>query len=521
MAEFEQALQTPPEMPASDGDVAEIPKAKIEPRSEPARHRLTKLWTASDVKMPGNVFVVEAPAQAARPKLLVVDSWNSVIEVGWDGSVTARHELPLPSDGAVSTLRSATDGAGKRYFTAFLTAQQQFHLFDQDWKPLLSFPAAGDPKHEGIGDVQFTDLDGDGTLEMAVGYWGDVGLQYVTLDGKRTWTDRTLQFVLRLAASGADENGKRRLLAANSHGTVGVFSAEGKPAEAVTLVGRPMQTLYAADLDGNGQPELCGLSYRSLGANSLVGFDLEGKELWSYDLPTGVHEKPIEPITPARLLGKQGQWLAAAADGSVHILGGRRQADRQVPLWSGARGPRRCTNRRRTGVDYRQRRRFGSLEAGADRRNAGYAGWERATVGPCSPTSLATACDRLCALSCATFFLTWLAMTAGGIALAIASGYWMPNVGPVARTLLQIFFSIQFICVGVFMAARCALARALIGGVRRMQLGKMTLNLLISRVGSTGEDIREEDADVIDSPSSRLPASREISATIAAERLRP
>jgi outer membrane protein assembly factor BamB len=86
-------------------------------------------------------------------------------------------------------------------------------------------------------------------------------------------------------------------------------------------VGRPLQTVYAADLDGNGQPELCGLSYRSLGANSLVGFDLQGKELWSYDLPTGVHEKPIEHITSARLVGKQGQWLVAGADGSVHILG--------------------------------------------------------------------------------------------------------------------------------------------------------------------------------------------------------
>ena len=320
-AEFEQALQTPPEVPAADGQVSDIPKAKIEPKSEPAHHRLTKLWTAAEVKMPGNVFVVEGAGASARPKLFVVDSWNSVIEVGWDGAVVARHDLPLSSDGAVATLRTATDGAGKRYFVAFLTAQQQFHLFDQDWKPLLSFPAASEPKHEGIGDVQFTDLDGDGTLELAVGYWGDVGLQYVTLDGKRTWTDRTLQFVLRLAASGADENGKRRLLAANSQGTVGVFGADGKPAEAITIVGRPLQTLYAADLDGNGQPELCGLSYRSLGANSLVGFGLDGKELYGYDLPTGVHEKPIEPITAARLLGKQGQWLAAGADGSVHILG--------------------------------------------------------------------------------------------------------------------------------------------------------------------------------------------------------
>jgi hypothetical protein len=187
---------------------------------------------------------------------LVVDGWNSVVEVQADGAVAARHELPLPSDGVVSALRTATDKQGKRYYAAFLTAQQQFHVFDGDWKPLLSFPAAGDAKHEGIGDVQFADLDGNGTLEMAVGYWGDVGLQYVTLDGKRTWTDRTLQYVLRLATTGADGN-QRRLLAANSHGTVGVFNAEGKAGDAITVAGRPLQTIYAADLNSDGQPELC------------------------------------------------------------------------------------------------------------------------------------------------------------------------------------------------------------------------------------------------------------------------
>jgi hypothetical protein len=118
-----------------------------------------------------------------------------------------------------------------------------------------------------------------------------------------------------------------------------------------------------------------------------------------------------------------------------------------------------------------------------------------------------------------TFFLTWLAMVVGGIALAIASGYWMPNVGPIARTLLQVFFALQFITVGFFMASRCALAAALIGGVRRMQLGKTTLNFLMNRVSATGDESRHSAEDLIDSEASRLPASREISATIAAERL--
>jgi hypothetical protein len=118
------------------------------------------------------------------------------------------------------------------------------------------------------------------------------------------------------------------------------------------------------------------------------------------------------------------------------------------------------------------------------------------------------------------FFLTWLAVTAGGIALAIASGYLMPNVGPVVRTLLQVFFALQFITVGFFMASRCAMSAALIGGVRRLQLGKMALNLLMSRVSASDDENRGSEEDIIDSSTSRLPATREMSATIAAERLR-
>jgi hypothetical protein len=118
------------------------------------------------------------------------------------------------------------------------------------------------------------------------------------------------------------------------------------------------------------------------------------------------------------------------------------------------------------------------------------------------------------------FFVTWLAMAAGGFALAIASGYWMPNVGPIARTLLQVFFSLQFITVGFFMASRCALAAALIGGVRQMHLGKMALNLLMSRLSSSGDQVRNIEEDVVDGATSRAIESREISATIAAERLR-
>jgi hypothetical protein len=136
------------------------------------------------------------------------------------------------------------------------------------------------------------------------------------------------------------------------------------------------------------------------------------------------------------------------------------------------------------------------------------------------PTSLGDQLQPFVRVVVRAFFVTWLAMAAGGIALAVASGSWMPNVGPVARTLLQVFFSLQFITVGFFMASRCALATALIRTVRRMHLGRTTLNMLMSRIGSVDDSTRDEDPNHLDGAGTRALASREISATIAVDRLR-
>lgn len=135
------------------------------------------------------------------------------------------------------------------------------------------------------------------------------------------------------------------------------------------------------------------------------------------------------------------------------------------------------------------------------------------------PTSLGNQLRQLARTLVRTFFFIWLAMAVGGIALAVAVGYWMPQVNPVVRTLLQVFFAGQFIVVGFFVATRCAMSAALIGGVKRMQLGRMALNLLMSRVGAGDEEIRIDDPNVIDSPSSQPTVSRELSAVVAAERI--
>ncbi len=55
--------------------------------------------------------------------------------------------------------------------------------------------------------------------------------------------------------------------------------------------------------------------------NTACGISLDGKELWNYTLPPGVHGRPIEVIATGDLTGEAAkQWVIAGADGSIHIL---------------------------------------------------------------------------------------------------------------------------------------------------------------------------------------------------------
>ena len=55
-----------------------------------------------------------------------------------------------------------------------------------------------------------------------------------------------------------------------------------------------------------------------------LGLDAKGDILWNYPLPNGIHNQPVELVTPGRFPTAngdvQGVWLVAGADSSIHIL---------------------------------------------------------------------------------------------------------------------------------------------------------------------------------------------------------
>lgn len=320
---FEQTLQEYEQGGKAEGAGSGIAVAEIAERSEPAKLKLNKLWSCTELTRAGNLLVV--PAGEDRDQIFALDAWRSVLELAADGKVAARHKLDIPQapeESIVSFLRTAVDSTGKRYFAGSAVSMQQVHLFDEQWKTLLSFPEG---KHAGIADVQLADLDGDGQPEMSVGYWGEVGLQNVSLTGERNWSARSLDNILRLAVVEAQD--RRELLAASLHGSLVPFDAQGKNGKPIVVPDRFVRLIFAADLDGDGQSELCAITQSKLGNGNLgpdvaVGLSPSGEELWNYALPPGVHpEGALEMVHYGKLLpGDAAQWVIAGANGSIHIL---------------------------------------------------------------------------------------------------------------------------------------------------------------------------------------------------------
>ncbi len=281
-------------------EMQEAPKAEIGKASQPKAFTLTSLWKNSELKDPGNILVVPRPDGSSQVFLL--DGWKSVAEIGSDGKVVASHALDLDQREAASFLRTAVDGAGKRYFVASGMMQMRAHVFDENWKRLISYPAdALDNPHAGILDVEMADLQGKGTPQLCLGYWGVLGVQSASLQGERLWANRSIDTVMRIAVLDPDAQGRRDILCTSTRGSLLRVDCDGKSQGEIQVPGTSLQWIVAADLDGGPPQELCGISAQEPGVGEVIGLDLKGQRLWEYPLPKGIHNCPVEQIVSGKL----------------------------------------------------------------------------------------------------------------------------------------------------------------------------------------------------------------------------
>jgi len=308
----------PPEK--SDGDTMPLPETKIAERSQPALLKLAPLWKCTELKAPGNLL--RSDAGSGKPPLLAVESWRSVVEIGADGKPGAAFELKIDDKELITHLRVAATRDGRRFLAAFAAAQQRMHLLDGQGNLLWSYPPdALENPHPGIADVQLADLDGDGSPEVYVSYWGVVGVQAVGLDGQLLWKNRLITNVSSMTVTSPDAQGQRHLLCTNMNGSLAALDAKGQRQNEVSFAGRPLRWVTGAEFPPDRQRLFCALTGTKLGENIAVGVALDGKELWSYTLPEGVPAQPIEAVVPGRLkMDGTGHWLIGGADGSIHVL---------------------------------------------------------------------------------------------------------------------------------------------------------------------------------------------------------
>jgi len=289
-------------------------------RTKPKHMRLVKLWTCDTVKSPGNLLVLPDPT--APERLLVLDESNDVVEIDPRGAVVARHKLGVASGEPIAFLRTAVGADDRRYFAASAPGAQRVHLFDENWKPLWSFPAEpGKEPHAGVGDVQMADLDGNGTVEICVGYRGVVGVKALSPSGKVLWSERSVADVFKMAVGPAEPGGRQRLFCTNDQVTLAALDGQGKAVGRVDIPGRLLYWIAAADLAHDGRTELCGFAAPRLGENLALGLAPDGQLLWNYELPQGLPGPTVELVVSAWLKpGEPGQWVLLGADASLHVV---------------------------------------------------------------------------------------------------------------------------------------------------------------------------------------------------------
>jgi hypothetical protein len=260
-----------------------------------------------------------SPEVEGAARLWVLDGWRTVAELDARGATLHKHTLDLPEQSGISFLRTAVNKAGERTFVGSALLGQKLFVFDEAWKTKLSYPPDDQP-HEGLHAVELVDLGGDGTPEIYAGFWSLVGVQRVSLAGKREWSNRVVPTVLSLTPTPDDGLGARQIIATGDRGVLYRVNQYGHHEPKVEVAGRQVHRLVAAKF-GEAATAYCGISYQADGRLLAIGLDAELTEVWSYPLPAGQFNNQIEYVTSGQLLTEAGEWYLAGPDGSVHIIG--------------------------------------------------------------------------------------------------------------------------------------------------------------------------------------------------------
>jgi hypothetical protein len=304
----------------SSGTEFELPEVHIAPARGPEKLKLTKLWSTSEIKSPGNLLVVEGES---GPTIIVCDqseNWRSIALLDASGKIVARRTLPVPENAAISLLRTAVDQDGQRWYAGSARLARQVYLFNEKWELATAYPA-GDARHDGVGDFALVDFKGLGELQLCVGFWGTLGVQSASLQGERQWTNRYAAPAVSLSVSLPNEIGWRQLLVTTDRGEIVPINAYGKNDKPTSAEQQPIVQIVTGNFAADAPSPYMGTWIKADGTPWAVALSATFTPLWDIPLGEGAHRNQIQPITSGSLWPDDpGHWIFALADGSVGLV---------------------------------------------------------------------------------------------------------------------------------------------------------------------------------------------------------
>jgi hypothetical protein len=310
------------------------PVSLISP-SEPEKLRIQRLWSCSELSSPGNLVTVSQSSGARR--LLALQGGIEIAELDLRGKVQSRNALPVSGDERLSLLRGAVGRSGELHMVAAEWGGQRIYLLNERFQLAWTGPPPG-LRHDGILDVQFADVTGNGDLDVCVLLSG-AGFVAWDLSGNEVARFATLAGVslagvpfdadAALDESGSYASGESSNMRSSAWG-VHVATENGRIAH-VTAAQPPRAVdphprasifeLYISNRPA-GSSRYVGISFDAQGQRLARGLTRHFQEVWSYRLPGGVHSKPIQwALDIPWLNGGDGGWCFVSPDGAVHFVG--------------------------------------------------------------------------------------------------------------------------------------------------------------------------------------------------------
>ena len=296
--------------------------------------RQQRVWVNEQLEGPGNLAVVSSPGDTFRV-IAVCSNGQGLAVLDSAGAVVSKHDLKLPDGTSIESIR-VWGSQAEILVAAFTQGGDRVFVFDHEFKLVLSYPDEGQSDRSSIRDVSWFPTSDSSGPSLAIGFDGAAGIHLVDLHGKMKWRNRSVDPLDGLAVD-IDEAGDARLIAVGK-GAFTPINRFGNPEPEIRVT-----PWYPLRLLPSKTASFLALSPGAKSEPIAVCLSQDWKELWSFPLPEGEFEAPVQWATTGALIsqgeekGKE-DWIIAGPDGSLHILSEDGETSDFMQFGEGIRG---------------------------------------------------------------------------------------------------------------------------------------------------------------------------------------